>query len=302
MKYKKISVKVNNVVSEIVSYAFIEQGSEGVSMIDGKEILNAISVKSDWDYYDKSLLDQDTDNVIIVGGFSEEYDENILSEQLQSYVGYSVELSVEICSDINWSEEWKKYYKPIVLGDIVVVFPWQKDDEIDCKHRVVIEPNMAFGTGSHETTSMCVSLLQKADVIGKEVVDIGCGSGILGICALRLGACKCVFVDNDDRAVDATKSNILLNDFECQEVFNGDLVANIHIMSDIIVANITADALIMLRKDIKMVIKDNGKVILSGIIADRLEDVKNAYQDEFRIISHISKNEWNALLLERNIK
>ena len=296
MKYKQVSVKVKHEEAELVSYAFIEAGSEGVNIIDGNDINEAIKSKNNWDYFDESLLAADTENAIIIGGFYADYDLTELAETVRDYIGRDIELNSDICNSADWENEWRKYYKPIDFGEIVIVPIWQKNEFGD--KALLLEPGMAFGTGNHETTGMCIKLMQNADIKGKSVIDVGCGSGILGIAALKLGAKDCIFVDNDSLAADAANMNLANNGYAGQKVICGDLVSQVDVKADIVIANITADILIRLCGDLGKVLSCGGMLILSGIIDGRLDDVINEYSSKYEIIKQLCEKEWNAVMLK----
>lgn len=300
MKYKQISVMVKHEEADIAAYAFIESGSEGVNIIDGQDINEIIRSGSNWDYFDESLLAQDTENAIIIGGYDYGFDAQPLAALLNGYLGRAVELNIQQRDSLDWENEWRKYYAPIDFGKIVILPAWLKNVYGD--RALLLEPGMAFGTGNHETTGMCIKLMQRAGVKGRTVIDVGCGSGILGLAALKLGAERCVFVDNDSIAADAAKANLKLNGYSDQTVICGDLVSEITIMSDIVVANITADILIRLAGDLGKVLKKGGKLILSGIIDGRLNDVLNVYSKDYELLETAHDKDWNAALLEMKSK
>ena len=154
---------------------------------------------------------------------------------------------------------------------------------------------MAFGTGVHESTSMCIKLLCGLDVTHKSVVDVGCGSGILGICALALGAKDCVFIDIDPLAVTATNSNLVLNGMSAT-VLCGDLTEQYNEKADIVLANLTADILLKLRCDLPCITHENSYIIVSG---DVLDGYLNDGKGEFELVQAIKDGEWQAFLLKR---
>lgn len=297
MKYKQITVKIKHEEVDLVSYAFIEAGSEGVNIIDGNDINEVINSKANWDYYDKSLLSLDTENAVVSGGFACDFDTSALAAEIKSYIGRDIELNCKICDSVDWENEWRKYYAPIDFGGVVIVPAWMKNEYGD--KALLLEPGMAFGTGNHETTGMCIKLMQLADVENKSVIDVGCGSGILGLSALKLGAGNCVFVDNDSLAADAARANLKLNGIDGQTVICGDLVSEVKNRADIVIANITADILIRLSNDLDKVIKSRGKLILSGIIDGRVDDVKAVYALNYKVLEFMREKEWNALLLQK---
>lgn len=299
MKYKQISLKVKHEEADITAYAFIEAGSEGVNIVDGREFNAEILSGRVWDYYDESLLSNDTENAVITGGFAEDFDVSVLSAILSKYLGRDVKPNCALCDSVDWEKEWQKYYKPIDFGGLSVVPAWLADSAPKGKPAVLIEPGMAFGTGMHETTGMCIKLLQSVDLNGKSVADVGCGSGILGIAALSLGANSCDFIDNDSQAADATRKNLTLNDMTNQRISCADLTDGVGRVFDVVIANITADVLMRLSRDLNRVLAPHGYVIISGIIDCRLADVAECYAIDFDTVTSLHEREWNALLLKK---
>lgn len=187
MKYRQMTVKVPHEEADLASCALIEAGSEGVSVKDAADVKEVLTGERNWDYYDASLDKiPDTGVALVTGCFAEDADVSGVYDALRSYLGRDVEVLDSLCDSADWENEWRKYYRPIDFGRLVVVPEWLDGDY--GKTKILIDPGMAFGTGSHETTGMCVELLADLDLKGKKVLDVGCGSGILGIAALALGA------------------------------------------------------------------------------------------------------------------
>lgn len=298
MKYKQITVKVMHDEAELASYAMIEAGSEGASVKDAHDVREIISAKNNWDYYDESLDKLSDEHAFVTGCFEENADIAPLSETLNAYLGRDVEMSVEICDSSDWENEWKKYYSPIDIGKFVVVPEWL-DGKYD-KPKILIDPGMAFGTGLHESTRMCMELLAETNVKGKSVLDVGCGSGILGIAALALGAEDCFFIDIDEQAVRATEANLARNGMKAKTVC-GDLAREYSGKADIVLANLTADILLRLRNELPNVMKKDGAVIMSGIINARAKDVLDGYikTGEFELDGKRAQGEWQAFALRK---
>lgn len=250
-----------------------------------------------WDYIDDSL--KIDDKKVFVSGF---YDEgknlsslnqklDLLKANAAVDVG-SLETSVSVNRTEDYENVWRQFYTPIEIGEKLVVVPkWLKHSD-NGRNAVYIDPGMAFGTGKHETTSMCLKLLDSTDLQDKTVADMGCGSGILGIAAMKLGAKSCMMNDIDPQAVKAAKENAELNGVDCT-ILLGDL-KNDGEQFDVIIANITADVLIRLSSVIESMAKKGTTVILSGIINERADDVVKAY-GKFLLKDRIKDGEWQAL-------
>lgn len=300
MKYKQITVKVSHDNADLASCAMIESGSEGVSIVDGADIRETLESDRNWDYYDESLNNCDTGVALVTGCFAENFDITALFDLIKGYLGCEVELLSSVCDSVDWENEWKKYYKPIDFGRITVVPKWLDGDY--GKPKILIDPGMAFGTGAHESTGMCIELLASLDLSDKTVLDVGCGSGILGIAALALGAKECTFIDIDPQAVTAAESNLALNGLSGTTIC-GDLAEEYKKTADLVLANLTADILLKLRRDLPCVTHSGSCIIMSGIINARAEDVLNGYlgeNSEYSLVSTVKRGEWQAFMMKRN--
>lgn len=297
MNYLQVTVTTTTEGSDIVASLLMDEGSEGVSIIDHKDVEDLIKSDVIWDYIDDSL--KIDDKKVFVSGF---YDEgknlsslnqklDLLKANAAVDVG-SLETSVSVNRTEDYENVWKQFYTPIEIGEKLVVVPkWLKHSD-NGRNAVYIDPGMAFGTGKHETTSMCLKLLDSTDLQDKTVADMGCGSGILGIAAMKLGAKSCMMNDIDPQAVKAAKENAELNGVDCT-ILLGDL-KNDGEQFDVIIANITADVLIRLSSVIESMAKKGTTVILSGIINERADDVVKAY-GKFLLNDRIKDGEWQAL-------
>lgn len=309
MQYIEVTVSSTTMASELVADVFWELDGQGVCILDKADVLDLIKNNNLWDYIDDELT-KDDGGVVYIKGFFKKDEMSVkmneflarletLKKNADGVINFgSLEITNREIKEEDWINVWKKHYKPIKIKDVVICPKWIKYEGNETI--VKIDPGMAFGTGEHETTSMCIDLVQDFEVKEKTVFDIGCGSGILGITAKKLGAKNVLMADIDSVAVTASKFNAELNGvIDEVEIYNSDLLQMVKGKADIVFANITADILIRLSKDIKKVLNDNGKIILSGIIHKRKDDVLNAYLDAgFKLIKHIQKGEWNALSLE----
>lgn len=301
MKFKKITVNCTSETSDTVSYMLHESGSMGEVFDDYGNVKQVLDDKR-WDYADAALFTP-TEGCSVSGFFTIETDEDLVTARIaelknETWADFSVlAFSCEIIDSAEWENEWKKYYKPFNIGKIVIVPEWIKYDCACGDVAVKLNPGLAFGTGMHETTSMCIDLMQKIDLSDKRVLDFGCGSGILGICATAIGAKSVVFVDTDEQAITATRYNCALNGIDEPELFMRD-VREMQEPADVVIANITADVLIDVCPLIKTAIKKGGYVIISGVISSKISAVRERYEKEFSLVEHEQKNEWSAFLFK----
>ena len=210
--------------------------------------------------------------------------------------GIENEIDLTACRNEDWENNWKQYFHSIPVGEKLLIHPTWEDD-FDDMGRVVldIEPGLAFGSGSHETTRLCLAALEKYIGTDTEVLDIGCGSGILAISTLLLGAKNAVGVDIDALAVANAKENAQTNKIpeERFTVLQGNLTDKVEGKFDVVVANIVADIIIMFCKDVKNYMKEDAVFITSGIIDTREQDVLDAFEKYgFEVIKRHTEKGW----------
>ena len=206
--------------------------------------------------------------------------------------------------DKDWINNWKQYFKPFTVDDILIKPTWEEIPEADKdKLLIQIDPGTAFGTGQHETTQLCIRQLKKYVTPGCKVLDVGTGSGILGITALKLGAGSVFGTDLDENAITAVGENMESNSIDGQhfKVVQGNIIDDKEVQDmagyecyDIAVANILADVIIMLQKEIPVHIKKDGIFITSGIINMKEEAVREAFaaNDAFEVVEVTYQGEW----------
>lgn len=310
MKWIEVEVITNTYGSELVADIMSDYNSEGVAILDSNDL--AILLKSDiiWDYIDEQLLIK-SEKVIVKTCFSKmNFNKNykkllIRLDKLNVNADHSVgslETTYHEIDDQDWVNVWKKYYTPIHVGGVIIVPQWLNYILQDGELPVYIDPGMAFGTGEHETTRMCIILAEKYDVVGKTVLDIGCGSGILGISAAVRGANTVYMSDIDPIAIESANANCIINPLVQGKfvLVQDDLVAKAEVKGDIIFANITADILIRLSNYIGKCLNEDGVIILSGIIKMRYDEVLNAYLNAgYKLIKSAVMGEWCALSMRR---
>lgn len=306
MNWVEIKVKTTTEAIEAVSNIFYEAGVAGVVIEDPKIYLRPHDPE-EWDYLDiPEGLDFEVAQVTgyLIEDSSLAERTQAIRDRISELPSYGLDIGkgevvLTTISETDWSSAWKKYYKPTHIGKNIVVKPsWEvykpERDEIV----VELDPGMAFGTGTHETTMLCLEILEKYIKNGITVIDVGCGSGILSIASGKLGAEQVLAIDRDENAVRIARENVKRNDLEtCVRAIKGDKLQNINFKADIIVANIIADVIIDLSKDVALCLKDNGVFIASGIIKDRKLSVIEALEKNgFDLVEQFEKGEWVALV------
>ncbi|HHY71459.1 MAG TPA: 50S ribosomal protein L11 methyltransferase [Thermoanaerobacterales bacterium] len=306
MNWVEIKVKTTTEAIEAVSNIFYEAGVAGVVIEDPKIYLRPHDPDR-WDYLDiPEGLDYEVAQVTgyLVEDSSLAERAQVIRDRINELPSYGLdigkgEVALTTISEADWSESWKKYYKPTHIGKNIVIQPsWEvytpKANEVVIK----LDPGMAFGTGTHETTILCLEILEKYIKKDMTVIDVGCGSGILSIASCKMGAKRVLAIDKDENAVQVARRNIRRNDLDTYiQAIKGDKLHNINIKADIIVANIIADVVIDLTKDVALYLGDNGVFIASGIIKDRKLSVVEALgKNGFDVIKQFEKGEWVALV------
>ncbi|MDC1435673.1 50S ribosomal protein L11 methyltransferase [Gammaproteobacteria bacterium] len=248
------------------------------------------------------------DSIILTALFPAEQDpEKLIQELSQGYLPNKLPpIELKLLEDEDWERAWMDNFKPICFGGKLWICPsWAKAPDPGAVN-IMLDPGLAFGTGTHPTTALCLSWLDQQELKGKELIDYGCGSGILGIAALLLGAKKVIAVDNDPQALTASKSNCEKNQIELTKfpVFlPKEFVEQIklsHIKpTDILLANILAGPLIELAAYFAALLKTNGEILLSGILEEQAEEVIKAYGSWFEFEAITSQDGWVRIVGRR---
>ena len=253
---------------------------------------------------DESILNADKETVRVSLFVPEERNPLEYKEFLETRLpalSIEAEISLEGMNEDDWAESWKQYYKPVPLGKVTIVPAWEKYEAKADEIVVRMDPGMAFGTGTHETTRLVIRLMQDELKGGERLLDVGTGSGILSICASKMGAATCNAYDIDPVAVKVARDNALADG--CTNITLGvsDLLKGVDLSGgkyDFCVANIVADIIIRMLPDVKDYLKEGSPLILSGIIGERAEEVKNAVvENGFTVEKEIFENDWVGLLV-----
>jgi len=251
------------------------------------------------DLIDAELLQKSRDRALIHVYISPEESPAeaiaFLSERYNA-AGIAHKIDQKTCKSEDWENSWKRYFKPLPVGERLLIRPLWEDDYDPAGRTVLhLEPGVAFGTGAHETTRLCLEELERFAAPGSSVLDIGCGSGILSVAALRLGAGSAVAVDIDRLAVRMAVENGAQNGFAppVYTVLHGDLTDKVSGQFDLITANIVADAIVALSADVPGFLKPGGVFIASGIIDTRENDVLDAFsRHRLEVVRRRELNGW----------
>lgn len=274
---------------------------------------------------DNGLMIEDYSDVTVNGMYGDLIDESILNadksrvavslfvpeeKNLAEYTAFLTErfrtldiegdISYEGVNEQDWAESWKKYYHPIKLGKITIVPAWEKYEAGEGELILRMDPGMAFGTGTHETTRLVIEMMQKILTGNERVLDVGTGSGILAICASKLGAKSVAAYDIDPVAVRVARDNIETDGADNVTCDTSDLLASVDTSKgkyDVVLANIVADIIIRMLPDIDPYLAEDGKIIMSGIIAPRADEVRECIaKNNLRVVMEMQENDWLAIM------
>ena len=311
MKWSEIVVHTTHEATESVANIFHEAGSSGVIIEDSvepdRERENVFG-----EIWNLDKNDFPSDGVIVkaylpVNSFLIETMKEIKQsiDNLPSFgldVGRN-EIQTNEVDDEDWATAWKKYYHPVkISGRFTIVPTWEEYEPVDSDELIIeLDPGMAFGTGTHPTTVMCMQALEKYVRAGDAVVDVGTGSGVLSIGAAMLGATKVQALDLDHVAVTVAQENIELNKVEgIVTVTHGDLLESIQVKPNIIIANILAEVILSFSKDAFNLLPENGLFIVSGIIGDKRDLVKDDLISKgFDVIESVLMEDWVAITAQK---
>ncbi|MBQ4108105.1 MAG: 50S ribosomal protein L11 methyltransferase [Clostridia bacterium] len=300
-----IQIKVSSAVEnkdDII--AVMSMISNGLQIEDYSDLEDRILDGVYGDLIDESVLNADKTVVSVSAYVSADKPVTdhvaYISERLGALgIEHKTEL-ISLCEE-DWADSWKQYYKPIKIGEKLVVVPmWEKYDAGEDEIIVKMDPGMAFGTGTHETTRLCATLLEKYVNSSTLMLDVGTGSGILAICASKLGAEKCYAYDIDPVAVRVARENVKDNDVTNIECEVSDLLKGVKEQKyDVIAANIVADIIIRMLPDIGKYMHKDTILVISGIIDERCADVyESISKNGFVIVEEIHENGWCAISLK----
>lgn len=259
------------------------------------------------DLIDEELLSKDPERGLIhvYVNATESPNESIaFIEERYKFENIKYKIKTLTYSENDWINNWKKYFKPTPVGDKLLICPlWEKNFDDMGRRTLKIEPGMAFGTGTHETTRLCLEMIEKYLNPNDTVLDIGCGSGILSVASLLLGAKSAVGVDVNSLAIKVSVENSKTNNVNDRfSAIKGNLTEKVSGKFNLIVSNIVADIIIKLSENIDNYLYDDSVYIMSGIIDDRLKDVTSVLNGRFHIIEKKSEKGWFAIAAKQNLQ
>lgn len=309
MDWMKITILTTTIASDMVSELLISSGSQGTVIEDKNDVQLNQRPEGQWDIIDEEIARRIGDDVKVAGFYPMDDRANDtlalvrekvkrLPEEAPDVDLGKLEVVVSGIDDEDWAENWKKSYKPFRLGKHIVIKPgWEEYSPDDGDKIITIDPGMAFGTGTHETTGMCVALVEELVKPGYTCMDVGTGTGILAITAALSGAKSVLASDIDPMAVRVAAENVELNGFKdvitCKA---GDLLELATEKVDVVIANIIADVIIGICADVRQFIKEGGVFICSGIAREREDETIAALNKAGYARLDVRHNgEWTAI-------
>jgi len=311
MEYIELTVATSTAGADAVSEALMDLGAAGTQIIDKNDLPDPDRPGRNWELMDRSLIDSAPKDVLVKAWFEENTAgpvrdallirlSALRAEDAEGMMG-PLTLSESAIREEDWANNWKQYFKPFRVGERLVVKPsWESWDARPGDLIIRIDPGMAFGTGTHETTALCIALIEKY-YQGGSVLDVGTGSGILAIASALLGAKDVLGVDIDEDAVRVADENVRLNGMTDRvTVKKGDLLKGLDRRFDFAVANILAPVICMLAAPLKAHLNENGLFVCSGIIREARDDVYDALiRAGYDILEERTKGDWCAFAARR---
>ncbi|AIE60798.1 50S ribosomal protein L11 methyltransferase [Bacillus methanolicus] len=312
MKWSEISIHTTNEAIEPIANILHEAGASGVVIEDQYDLIKEREDRFG-EIYQLNPDDYPDEGVIVkaylpVNSFlGETVDE--IKEAINNLILYNIDIGLNkiTISEINeeeWATAWKKYYNPVKISEKFTIVPtWENYTPVHSDELIIeLDPGMAFGTGTHPTTVMCIQALERTVKNGDRVIDVGTGSGVLSIAAALLGAEQVQALDLDDVAVSAARLNVKLNKVQhIVTVFQNNLLDGIEDLADVVVANILAEVILRFTNDAARIVKKGGYFITSGIIQQKKQAVKDALIEAgFEIEEIIQMEDWVSIIARKN--
>ncbi len=321
MEYLEVKVYTTTKGIDPVSGVFLAAGVEGIVVEDPGDFYELMEKKNayDWDYVDEDLVKDLKNKETNVTAYLEKTPEGYaqlkqIDEEIWRLATFDacaafedtvcllgrLKLCVRTVDDNDWKDNWKEYFKPVKVTDRIVIKPsWEDYEKQEGEIVIEIDPGAAFGTGKHPTTTMCIKALEKYIRAGEStVLDVGCGSGILSIAAGLLGARDVLGIDIDPLAVIVSKENVAFNKLEDRiRIVEGDLTKGVDYKADIVAANLMADLVVILAKDVRRHLNPGGLYVSSGILAEKKDEVAAKIREAgFEIVEIYEEDEWVCIV------
>lgn len=309
MKWNEIQLTTSHEASEAGANIFFDIGAQGV-VIEDPYVVHRYVQEDKWDCFD-SALNLILEDVVVIKGYLP-VDENfskrmdLFAQKLrllqECFHDCQADVVTSEIAEENWASSWKQYYKTTRIGKRIVIKPeWEKYDPFPEEIVIEMDPGTAFGTGTHATTIMCLQLLEKFLQPGQIVFDVGCGSGILSVASVKLGADFVFARDIDLAAIKAANHNSKINNVEAKiEVETGYFLNSVQGKAHLIACNIVSDSIIEFSPQAFEKLLPEGNFIVSGIIADRADEVtEKLMSDGFSVLETLTQGEWVAIAAEK---
>ena len=306
MKWAEISIQTSHEATEAVANIFHDLGASGV-VIEDPELVNTYRRSGSWDYCD--IPEELETEVVTIKAYlpvDEFLDDKLrlFEEQVNRLAEHNLDkgrgcINCREVMEEDWASSWKEFFHPVRVSEHIVIKPsWEEYVPADGDIIIELDPGMAFGTGTHHTTAMCIRALEDVIRPGQVVFDVGTGSGVLAVAAAKLGANSVHAIDLDSVAVRVATENVTINNVAgAVKTTQGDLLTGVTGKADVIVANIIADIIIKMLSDVKTRLVNKGIFIASGIISERLSDVTEALIDNGFIIDKVTEEGgWVAIV------
>lgn len=311
MKWCEISIQTSHEAVELIAEIFRDLGASGV-VIEDPELVNDYITSGKWDYTDIPIA-KETEVVVEkaylpvngeLEGRIQTLQQEIKALESRGVNTAPAALTTAELQDEDWSDTWKKYFHTEKPGERVVIKPtWEEYAPQGDEVVIELDPGAAFGTGTHATTSMCIRQLEKLVKPGMTVFDVGTGSGILSIISAKLGATNIQAVDYDDSVLKIVEENLEQNNVQdIISVAQSDLMQNVHGKAELVIANIIADIIIRLFDQLDEHLEQDGTLLTSGIIEDRIEDVLAAAEAHgYGVVERLENKGWACITFKRKV-
>lgn len=324
MNWIEVTVKTTGDGIEPVSGIIILHGVTGYTVMDSKDFCDFLADnRICWDYIEDSLLElKNCETTVTFYLENSPEGQKVLddikadiallkkNDNAQKFGALSIDSS--LIENEDWKNNWKKYFKPLNVGRNLLIKPsWESSDGSETKTVIEIDPSSSFGTGSHATTQLCLAAIESCFEGGpaapRMILDVGCGSGILGVAACKLGAEHVTAIDIEENSAKVAKENFVLNKIPDKKyrILIGNILSDSSLLSkisdrkyDLIAANIVADVLKEMAPILLNLLADGGKVVISGIISERTDEVRKTFEScGFKIKDIAEKDGWSAIIL-----